>query len=55
MQVEKSQKLFEFFKGIQKIFCAMGGALQNLVAGKKRGQKCAMEIFVLRIQMLVKE
>ena len=58
MQVKKSQKIFEFFdffEGVQEIFCAMGGALKNLVAGKKRGQKCAMEIFALRIQMLVKE
>ena len=42
MQVKKSQKIFEFFdffEGIQKFFCAMGGALKNLVAGKKRGQK----------------
>lgn len=44
MQVKKPQKIFEFFdffEGVQRIFFAQerGGALQNLVAGKKRGQK----------------
>ena len=43
MQVKKSQKIFEFFdffEGVQRIFGARGGgALQNLVVGKKRGQK----------------
>ena len=42
MQVKKSQKIFEFFEGVQGIFCAVEGvsfSLQNLVTGKKRGQK----------------
>ena len=63
MQVKKSQKIFEFFdffKGIQKFFCAMGGCFEKLSSRakpriKSADKKCAMEIFALRIQMLVKE
>lgn len=43
MQVKKSQKIFEFFdffiRSSKNFWRNGGGALKNLVAGKKRGQK----------------